>query len=139
MPANTLELALALRGAPLFASLSADILLPIAQLCTEQSLEAGDVLFCKGDPGDALYVILHGTVAVERDDTIVATLGPGDCVGELAALDWETRSATVFAHTSTQLIRLDRNDLLDLLGDNPDLVRDLAVVLVGRLRRTMEP
>lgn len=131
-----LEKALALRSAPMFAPLGADELLPIAALAGEVVLRPGATLFEAGEPGDALYVVVAGAVEVRRGEQAVATLGPGECVGELAALDWEPRSATVVAREATELVRLDRDDLLDLLADHPAMALKLAGVLVARLRRT---
>ncbi len=132
---DVLDRALALHQAPLFAALSADELLPLAELCAEIELEAGERLFAEGEPGDSLYVIVAGRVAVEQGGRRVAELGAGECVGELAALDWEPRSATVVALEACELVRLERDDLLDQLGDHPELLRALAIVLVGRLRQ----
>ena len=59
-----LEKALALRAAPLFASLSAEALLPVAAMCDELSLDQGEVLFEAGEVGDSLFVIVSGEVSV---------------------------------------------------------------------------
>ena len=131
-----LEKALALRGAPLFASLSAEALLPVAAMCDEVSLDKGEALFDAGEVGDSMFVIVSGEVEVVRGGAVIARLGEGECVGEMAALDWEPRSATVRAAAATHLVRLERNDLMDLLTDYPELVRSLARVLVERIRRT---
>lgn len=133
---NDFEKALALRSAPLFAELSADSLVPVAVLCREVDLRPGQVLFRAGSPGDSLYVVVDGSVAIERNGEHIARLGEGECVGEMAALDWEPRSATVRASEPTRLIRLERNDLMDLLADYPELVRNLAMVLVARIRKS---
>ena len=133
---NDFEKALALRSAPLFAELSADSLVPVAVLCREVDLRPGQVLFHAGSPGDSLYVVVDGSVAIERNGEHIARLGEGECVGEMAALDWEPRSATVRASEPTRLIRLERNDLMDLLADYPELVRNLAMVLVARIRKS---
>lgn len=132
---DALAKALALRQAPLFAEVPADALLPVAQLCAEVELDPDEVLFAAGDAGDSLYVVIRGAVRVERDGETVASLGQGECVGELAVLDWEPRSASIVADGPSLLIRLDRNDLLDLLADRPELVESLAQVLAERLRR----
>ena len=131
---NNLEKALSLRAAPLFASLSAETLLPVAAMCSEVSLERGEVLFEAGDIGDALYVLVDGAVEVVKGGDVIARLDAGECVGEMAALDYEPRSATVRAAAATHLVRLERNDLMDLLTDYPELVRNLASVLVERIR-----
>ena len=135
---DVLEKALALRSAPLFAGLGAEAILPIANLSREVELEDGEELFSAGEIGDSLYVIVHGAVEVERDGKLLATLAEGECVGEMAVLDWQPRSATVTASESSRLIRLDRNDLLDLIADHPALTISLAEVLVERLRK-MQP
>ena len=131
-----LEKALALRTAPLFSSLSAEALLPVAAMCDEISLDEGEVLFETGEAGDSMFVIVSGQVEVVRGGSVIARLGEGECVGEMAALDWEPRSATVRARVASQLVRLERNDLMDLLTDYPELVRNLARVLVERIRKT---
>lgn len=136
---TTLEKALALRETPLFEGLEADALLPLATLCTEVDLDTGDVLFEQGEWGDAMYIVVRGTVAVERDAERIATLTVGECVGEMAAIDWEPRSATIQASEPTVLIAVDRHDLLDLLGDHVALADNLARVLVARLRSTATP
>jgi CRP-like cAMP-binding protein len=131
---DLVDRALALRAAPLFAPLTAEELLPVAELCSEVELPEGERLFAQGELGDSLFVIVDGKVKVERDGKELARLGAGECVGELAALDWEPRSASVIALEPTSLIRLERDDLFDLLGDHPELVRALAGVLVARIR-----
>ena len=130
------EKAVALRATPLFATLPASDLLPVANLCTEVDLDGGDVLFREGDLGDAIYVVVAGKVAVIRADEAVATLGTGECVGEMAALDWLPRSATVTALEPTVLLRLDRHDMLDLLLDRLVLAEKLAEVMATRVRNS---
>ncbi len=131
---DVLDRAIALHQAPLFAALTPDELLPLAELCSDVELGQGERLFGEGEPGDSLYVIVAGRVGIEQAGRRVAELGVGECVGELAALDWEPRSATVVALEPTDLVRLERDDLLDQLGDHPELLRALAVVLSARLR-----
>lgn len=131
---NNLEKALALRAAPLFASLSADALVPVASLCQQIDLVGGQVLFEAGEVGDSMFVVASGLVQVKRGAELIAVLGPGEVVGEMGALDLEPRSATVVAAEPSRLIRLERNDLMDLLTDYPELMRGLAEMLVDRIR-----
>jgi len=119
----------------MFSTLSAEALLPVATLATETRLAPEEVLFVAGDMGDAMYVVVEGSVRVIRDRAVIAKLGRGECVGEMAALDWEPRSATVIADAPTLLIRLGRNELMDLLRDHPELVRSLAMMLADRIRK----
>jgi CRP-like cAMP-binding protein len=130
-----LERARALRGAALFAPLRPEELLSVAEICGEMRLAPGERLCSEGDTGDELYVLVEGRLRVERGGRILADLGAGECAGELAALDREPRSATITAITESRLVRLERDDLLDLLGDHPELVRALAGVLAERIRK----
>lgn len=132
---NNLEKALALRAAPLFSTLSADALMPVAGLCQQVDLAPGQVLFDAGEVGDSMFVVVTGAVRVMRGSELVARLGPGETVGEMGALDLEPRSATVIASEASRLIRLERNDLMDLLTDYPELMRSLAAMLVDRIRK----
>ncbi|MEO8701899.1 MAG: cyclic nucleotide-binding domain-containing protein [Kofleriaceae bacterium] len=134
MSLSSLDRALALRGAPLFAGLSAEALIPVAALCTEVRLGPDDTLFRAGELGDAMYVVVDGSVRVVVGTEVITLLGRGECVGEMAALDWEPRSATVVADGPALLVRLGRNELMDLLRDHPELVRSLALVLANRIR-----
>lgn len=133
---DALSTALALRAAPMFRPLPTEALLPVARLCSVVRLHADDVLFDEGALGDSLYIVESGRVRVARGGAPIAELGAGECVGEMAAIDWEPRSATVTAMEDTTLIRLERNDLMDLLADYPELVQALADVLVERLRKS---
>ena len=133
---GAIDKALALRSAPLFAGLPAGDLFPLANLCTVVDLDAGDTLFREGDLGDAIYVVVRGAVEVQRAGEAVATLGTGECVGEMAALDWQPRSATVAAAEPTVLLRLDRHDMLDLFLDHPMLAEKLAMMLAARVRNS---
>lgn len=137
MVLDVLARAVELRKAPLFASLGAEVLVPVANLSSEVELDEDEALFAAGEPGDSLYVIVRGSVRVESRGELVATLGAGECVGEMSALDWEPRSAAVVADEPTLLLRVDRNDLMDLLTDHPRLVDGLAEVLCARLRRAL--
>ncbi len=132
---NNLEKALALRAAPLFASLSAEALLPVASLCQQVDLVSGQVLFEAGEVGDSMFVVASGCVLVKRGAELLARLGAGEVVGEMGALDLEPRSATVIASEPSRLVRLERNDLMDLFTDYPELMRELAIMLVDRIRR----
>lgn len=129
-----LETALLLHRVPLFAQLSPDALLPVARLSTYQALEPDEVLFRQGTFGDALFIVVAGTLRVLGGDRELLRLGPGESVGELAALDWQPRSATVVAAEPTTLLRVERNDLMDLLQQEPQLLRALIALLARRIR-----
>ena len=102
------EFAVMLSLNPLFADLGAEALKRIAALCHTQQLGEGEVLFQKGDVGDALYGIRRGQIRIETgaSDGSRLTLnfqGSGDVFGEIAVLDGQTRTADAIAAEPTEL------------------------------------
>lgn len=98
-------------------------------------------IFTKGDPGDCLYAILRGKVAVhtESEDAkvmLLNTLAAGEVFGEIAMLDGGERTATVTAAEPADLLRIDRRDFLPFLEARPNLCIRLMTVLCERLRWT---
>ena len=72
-----------LRGVPLFADLDARSLEAVGVLAREVSEPAGTTLMAQGEPGDAFYVIVDGTVRVERAGETVRSLSAGGFLGGL--------------------------------------------------------
>lgn len=102
-------------------------------------LAAGDILFQAGDPGDAVYVVVEGEVEVRTTtgggrDVRLISLGPGDLVGEMAALDGGPRSADVAALRRSRLWRISRDAMLAALEAEPKAAVALVVELSARLR-----
>jgi len=133
---RSLALVFKLRGVPLFKGLSADELLPVAEIATEAAYEPGDTIFEQGAQGEHLYVISSGSVEILHGGERIAKLGAGECFGEMALLDRTTRSATVRALEDTKLVATAREDFNDLLELYPALARTIANVLVARLRES---
>lgn len=133
-----LDLLFELRAIPFFRGLSADELVPVATIATLVTYPAGHVVFRQRDEGDRLYVISRGAVDVLRDDQRIATLGRGECFGEMALLDEATRSATIVARSDIAMLTLARDDFLDLLDVYPAIARTVAKLLTERLREAYE-
>jgi len=100
------EFAVILKMNPMFADLGADELQRISGLCHTLQLKTGEMLFQKGDSGDALYGVRRGQIRIETgaSDGSRLTLnfqGPGDLFGEVAVLDGRTRTADATAAEPT--------------------------------------
>jgi hypothetical protein len=85
-------------------------------------LSPGETLVEQGEPGDVLYLLLDGVLAVEIDDEQVAEVGPGALVGERALLEGGTRKATLRAATPCRVAvvpgdAVDREALEELAKD----------------------
>ncbi|WP_299536003.1 sigma 54-interacting transcriptional regulator [Ulvibacterium sp.] len=93
-----------------------------------------DVIINKGDVGDAMYAILQGEVKVHEGYHDFGKLSQGDCFGEYALIDDETRSASVTATQETKVAKIDRGHFLDLMKEDQGFVRGILSVLIRRHR-----
>ena len=109
-----------------------------------RSYASGERLMKQGDKADSLFVILTGKVNVVREHpdlatpVHLATLGPGDVVGEMGLLDGDPRSATVAAADATIVMEVPQNALSLIVAEHPDVYGALVKVLSKRLRATNE-
>lgn len=135
---DPMDMVFQLKGVPLLSDLSGEQLLPLTDVVQTVHVEAGELVFAEGEPGNHLYVILEGEVEVLRGDERVAALGVNECFGEMALLDSSARSASIRALKNVELLALARDDFQDLLDLNPALARGVIRVLTQRLRVATE-
>lgn len=99
--------------------------------------EPGGIVFRKGDAGNAMFLVLSGTVGISdrdvADDTLIDTIGPGDFFGEMALIANTPRSATVKALEPAELIAIDKKRFLASIHENPALAIALINTFVSRL------
>jgi uncharacterized membrane protein len=123
----------------LFEHLNDDDRANLAAAIDVRELAAGGTLFKAGEPGEALYVVRSGEVELFIKDTAgqriaLALVGAGEMFGELALLDRGPRTATAVAMSDTELLELDRDDLLLLFQRSPDAALRLLAAM-GRMTR----
>jgi CRP-like cAMP-binding protein len=123
-----------LAAVPLFAACSRKDLQKIARASDELTVPEGRVLVNQGDVGRECFVIIDGTATVKRNGRKVATLGPGDYVGELSLLDKGPRTATVQATSPLSVLVLAPREFSGVLDDVPGLARQLLASLAARVR-----
>ena len=123
----------ALKGAPLFDSLSRKELTQLARVSEDLEVEPGTVLCREGETGHEFFVIVDGKVKVTRKGRRVATRGGADFVGEIALIEEMPRTATVTAETPVRLFVLTRKDFRHLLDENPGVERKVLRALARRL------
>lgn len=126
-----------LRSVDLTSGLDRVALARLAAYMDPVGVQAGETIISEGDTGDALYIIVRGTFGVFAGPAAerLNTIGPGHYVGELALLIDEPRSATIQADTDGEVLRLDRQQFLELLGRDAVAAQAVATTLARRLRR----
>jgi len=134
----------ALRDIKLFAGLQECQLESFARYLEAVQVPQFGNLVRKGQRGDAMYVVLEGELRaltiIEGKECLLATLGPGDCFGEISLLDQGPRSAEVIANRDSTLLKLSSTAFERLIRQAPALalpfVLALSRAVVGRIRRT---
>jgi len=128
-----------LRTVDLLSQLDRVALARLAGYMVPLAFAAGEVICSEGDPADGLYIVVRGTLGVYATaaggERRVNAIGPGHYVGELALLVDQPRSATIRADTEGEILRLDRDQFLQLLGQDPAAAKAVATTLARRLRR----
>ncbi len=119
---------------PLFAEVPKEALAEMIAGSDLVELGHGDYVMRKGDPGDALYGIIEGSVAVVVPGQLVKlTLAEGDVFGESCLLQDEKRHADIVAHGKLVALRIPREVLTRLIMRHPHLAEVLLELLTRRL------
>jgi CRP-like cAMP-binding protein len=122
-----------IRTVPLFAELSEEERVAVAEKMSERHVEAGRHLSTEGGAGYFFFVIETGTAEVSHGDDVVATLGPGDFLGEAAVLETTRRTATVTAVTDMVVLEMFGADFAVLCADSPAVKATVDRAMAERL------
>jgi signal transduction histidine kinase len=111
----------------------------LRRIAQVRSYPKGTAIFAAGDPGDGLFVIGEGGVTIsalinQTEQRALSKLEAGDFFGEMAVLDNEPRSATVTADPDCTVYFIPREDLLNRLGQSPQLALSLVRQFSLRMR-----
>jgi CRP-like cAMP-binding protein len=97
----------------------------LLQYVRKRHLQAGEILFHAGDPGDALYIVAKGQVEVLADSSpnarSIARLGEGHAFGEMALISGGARTATIRAVGGTELVEISKDDFQHLVEHDQQL------------------
>ena len=131
---STLEKTLLLKTVQLFQTLPGEEISRIAHITQEMHLPAKTPLFKEGDHGDSLFIILDGKIRIHKRDKTIAQLGKGDCLGEMALLDQEPRSADATTEEDAILLQITQEGFYELMSSNLEILQGIVRLLTSRLR-----
>ena len=126
-----------LQRVPLFAGLAPEALEAIGGIAEEREVAAGTSLTHEGRHEGYFFVIVSGTVRIERGGQIVNTLRDGDFLGEISLLDGGPRTASAIAESPCQLLVMTYARFNQLLDTAPE-VRNAVLEEVGRRLRSLD-
>ena len=110
----------------------------VSQHAHRRVFEAGRNVMTIEQPGEAVYIILHGTVKIHIEqgerDVILAILGAGDMLGEMSLIDSVGRSASGVTLENTLMLWMDKTTFNYMLDNFPPVARNLVKILSARVR-----
>lgn len=126
---------------PLFEGLPEKDLDRLASEMEIVNLKSEEMLFCEGDPGEHLYVVVKGDLEIlkapdTKDEMILNTIHEGEYIGEMSLATGAPRTASVRARGDVVLLSMSRQQFNDLLRRHPELASTMVSVLSYRLDNT---
>jgi CRP-like cAMP-binding protein len=119
---------------PLFSGLNRREVEFLGKLMDEVDVSDGKVLTREGATGGEFFIVLEGTVRIERDGNEINRLGEGDFLGEIALIDQGRRTATAIADGPVRLMVLTTSGFASMLSQNPGVESKILRVLAQRVR-----
>lgn len=127
-----------LQNVEVFAAVSTEQLAYVAAIAEEVSYLQDETVYQIGQRSDALYLVLEGKIRLHRDEEEIAAAGPKEAFGTWALFDDEPRLTTATASEDTRLLRIDREDFLELLSDHTEINQAVLKNMAGRMRSLVE-
>ncbi|MBE2271041.1 MAG: cyclic nucleotide-binding domain-containing protein, partial [Anaerolinea sp.] len=129
----------AIRRSDLFRHVDEAVLREIEDQFKLVTLEDGEFLFREGDVGDSMYIVGSGEVrvcATAEDGSQIAINEhkAGMCIGEIALLTGQPRTASVYAHGRADVVQLSKSGLAHIANRYPDVVTNLTAAILPRLQ-----
>lgn len=131
---TVIEKVVRLQNVDVFAMVATEHLAYLAAIAEEVTVAEDEAVYAEGDPSDAMYLVLDGSVRLHRADQEIAAAAANEAFGTWALFDDEPRVATATATADAKLLRVDRDEFIDLLADHVQITQGVLKTIVGRLR-----
>ena len=123
----------------LFSGVQQDLLEPIVEQSTVQSLQRGDMLFSEGDDANDLYIVLEGRVAIanrsfDGRESVVALMESGDLFGEMPLFRPDGRSADARVLENSSVVVIPYVPVKSLYQEHPEMLWKIVDMLAERLK-----
>ena len=131
---TVVEKVIFLQNVDVFSEVSTEQMAYLAAIVEEISYAKDIVIYKEQDPSDAIYLVLDGKIRLHRNGVDVSIAGPREAFGTWALFDEEPRVATATTLEDTRLLRVNRDDFIDLLSDHVQITQGVLRALTKRLR-----
>ena len=115
----------------------------LTQRCVEQRFDKGQIVYFEGQAADSMLALVEGhlkvsTFSSDGNELLIATVTPGEIIGELGVLSSDPRSATVTATTQSRALLLTRAVVMELIEERPAMAVAMLCRLADMVRKTTE-
>ena len=134
------DIILKLKPVEIFEDLSVNELAAVASATEEVTFGSDELVFKEGDPGDTLYLILEGEVAViksEADGTELTLdhISAGDHFGEMALFEDIPRTASIRTLKPSRMLMLHKQEFNEMVREYPHIALKICRVFSERIRK----
>jgi CRP-like cAMP-binding protein len=131
---TTVEKVIFLQDIDFFEFTQTEDLAYLAAITQEVRVKAGIIIYKEGEPSDSMYLVMDGRVRLHRGGNEIMVAQSKDIFGTWALFDDEPRVATATTLDDTSLLRISREDFLDLLSDHTNITESVFKALVQKIR-----
>ena len=131
---TVVEKVILLQEVDIFSEVPTQQLAYLAAILVEESHDEGEQLYRAHDYADSMYIVVEGQVRLHREELEITIANPGDPFGTWALFDDEPRVSAATVLESVRLLRLNKEDFIDLLADNVGITQGVLKALVSRVR-----
>ncbi len=131
---TVVEKVILLQEVDIFSEVPTQQLAYLAAILVEESRAVGEQIYRAHDYADSMYIVVEGRVRLHREEFEITITAPGDPFGTWALFDDEPRVSAATVLESARLLRLNKEDFIDLLADNVGITQGVLKALVSRVR-----
>ena len=129
-----IEKVIFLQNVDVFSDIPTEQLAYLAAIAEEVTFMNNESIYELGEVSDSPYLVLEGQVRLHRDGEEILVASANDAFGTWALFDDEPRVATATVLETARVLRIDRDDFLELLSDHTEITQGVFKNIVGRLR-----
>ncbi|KAA3634999.1 MAG: cyclic nucleotide-binding domain-containing protein [Calditrichaeota bacterium] len=131
---SIIEKVLFLQNIDVFDQVPSELLAMLAAITTDIKIPKDSTIYNINDHSDAMYLVLSGSVKLHIDNREISTAKSKDAFGTWALFDDSPRVVTAVTLEDTHLLKIDREEFVDLLADNVRITQAIMKTLVQRMR-----
>jgi CRP-like cAMP-binding protein len=134
---TVVEKVIFLQEVDIFKNSTTEDLALIAAITQEIELTKDSVIYKEGEIADSMFLVIEGSVLLNREGKELLVSKQKDAIGAWSLLDDEPRVVTAIALEDCRLLKIDKDDFIDLLADNVQITQGILKTIVKRLRNLL--